>query len=385
MEVLKMPKAALHFMDHDGFAQVNDRDRFHMVAYSGGVIKNHWYWGDLVIDLEGLSFPKSKYPILENHQTDRKIAFAKKPDTAMGMIEFSDAEFVDTQVSEEFRKLSKQGFPYEASIYATPTSVEKVGAGEKAEVNGMTIKGPASIWRKAIFKEASVCVFGYDSNTKSAAFASDEIEIAIESINGMADQPNNPTTKEEVKKMDFEQFSKDYPELLAEIVERTTNEVTEKLTSKFQKEKKELKDKLAQERDGFSEERKEFEKKVAALEKAEAIRREKELKFEAKAIWIDRLNESSIPDRLFDKVMSQVRHDQFVKDDNLDRDAFVKAVDAEIEDWESRGISSDVSGFGISVKDVEDKQTKQKQKEDEADEDLASKLFALSGAEKEVS
>ena len=44
MEITKMPKAALHFMDHEGFAQVKDNDgedNLQMVAYSGGVIPNH--------------------------------------------------------------------------------------------------------------------------------------------------------------------------------------------------------------------------------------------------------------------------------------------------------------------------------------------------------
>jgi len=388
MEAVKMPKAALHFMDHKGFARVNkdkdDEDNFHMIAYSGGVIKGHWYWGDLLIDLAGMSFPKKQYPILENHETSKKIAFAKKPDISTGAIEFNTAQFVDTPESAEFIKLSKSGFPYESSIYANPTIIERVSEGEKAEANGVTLKGPASIWRKSVFKEASVCVFGYDTNTKSAAFASDEIEISLETIsNARSDQSDNKQLNKEVKEMDFEQLSKEHPELLAEIVTKTTDDVTKTLSDKFGKEKTDLEDKLAQERDGHSDERKGLQKEIAALQKSEAIRTEKELKSDARMIWNEKLSESTIPDRLYDKVKNQVTFDEFIKDDQFDTESFGKAVDAEIEDWESRGITSEVSGFGIAAKDVDGENAKLK-KEDQADEDLADEMFALAGGEKEV-
>ena len=384
--VTKMPKAALHFMDHEGFAQVKDQDGeddFQMVAYSGGIIEDHWYWGNLSIDLAGMSFPKKQYPILENHETSKKIAFAKKPDTSMGAIKFNGAQFVDTPESKEFRKLSKSGFPFEASIYASPTSVERLNKGEKAEVNGIVLKGPGTVWRKSTFKEASVCVFGYDTNTKSAAFASDEIEISLKTINNARSDQADKQFNEEVKEMNFEQLSKEHPELLAEIVTKTTDDVTKELSDKFDKEKTDLEDKLAQERDGRSDERKESKKEIAALQKSDAIRTEKELKSDAKEIWNEKLSESTIPDRLNDKVRNQVSHEDFIKDDQLDAEAFGKAVDAEIEDWESRGITSETSGFGVSVKEVEGESAKLK-KEDQADEDLADEIFVMSGGKKEV-
>ena len=183
--------------------------------------------------------------------------------------------------------------------------------------------------------------------------------------------------------MDFEQLSKEHPELLAEIVTKTTDDATKTLTAKFDAEKQELEEKLTQERDGHSDERKAFKKEIAALQKSEAIRTEKELKSDARAIWNDKLSESTIPDRLYDKVRNQVTHDDFIKDDQFDAETFAKAVDAEIEDWESRGITSDVSGFGVSVKDVEGESAKLK-KDDQADEDLANEMFVLAGGKKEV-
>ena len=74
-ETIKVPKGALHFVDNDCFAKaitVDEKDQMDMVVYSGGMIPNHWHWGNLAIDLDGIKFPKSKYPVLENHDTGKK-------------------------------------------------------------------------------------------------------------------------------------------------------------------------------------------------------------------------------------------------------------------------------------------------------------------------
>ena len=73
-----VPKGALHFRDENCFAKVDkDKEQLDMVIYSGGLIKGHWYWDNLAIDLSGMSFPKKKYPILENHNTDHLRALNK--------------------------------------------------------------------------------------------------------------------------------------------------------------------------------------------------------------------------------------------------------------------------------------------------------------------
>src|SRR5512137_2515563 len=134
-ETQKIPAAALHFIDHDAFAKVNTTEekkpKLEMVAYSGGIIKGHFWWGDLAIDLAGMKFAKKKYPILDSHETDKKIAFAGKPiiEGNKLKIDSETVEFVDTPYSQEFIKLSQQGFPYESSIYALPQSIERLEEG----------------------------------------------------------------------------------------------------------------------------------------------------------------------------------------------------------------------------------------------------------------
>ncbi|MGB2855124.1 MAG: hypothetical protein WBC61_00545 [Dehalococcoidia bacterium] len=144
-------------------------DTLSMTAYSGGVIENHFYWGSLIIDLSGMVFPKESYPILEEHQKDKKLGFATRDQIGInGGLRIEGAKLLDTDAAREFRKLSKESFPYQASIYCQPTDIERLDESAKAvEVNSTKVKGPATIWRQSIFKEASVVVFGYCQDTES--------------------------------------------------------------------------------------------------------------------------------------------------------------------------------------------------------------------------
>ena len=156
-----------------------------MVIYSGGVVKDHYYWDDLLIDLEGGVYPKKKYPILEDHYRDAKIAYHVGPPVVDGglKVDPQKVHFVSTKESEEFQRLSSEGFPYEASIRVKPLVVERIEAGGTSEANGIKLKGPATIFRKWVFIEGSVCVFGYDRNTSSRAFSEgEEIELQCQFV-----------------------------------------------------------------------------------------------------------------------------------------------------------------------------------------------------------
>ena len=65
MEEGKLPKGALRFVEEGCHAHVEFAEdgegkvvgkKLKMVAYSGGIIKGHWYWDNLAIDLEGIQF-----------------------------------------------------------------------------------------------------------------------------------------------------------------------------------------------------------------------------------------------------------------------------------------------------------------------------------------
>ena len=347
-ETQKIPEAALHFVDHNCFAAVHqgkegEKVKLDMVAYSGGIIKGHFWWGDLAIDVSGMKFPKEKYPILEAHDTNRKIAFTSKPLTEGNKLSLDPdkVEFMDTPYAQEFIKLSKAGFPYESSIYAVPTSIERLEEGASAEVNGFTLKGPGTVWRQSVFKEASVCVFGYDSNTRSAAL-SKEIELDVD-VASMIKLEEKEVKSEMITLV---QFKAESPEAYKELVEQIRLE----LQSGFDKAKSDLEAKFDQEKTKLQNEMAVKDAKILEMEKADAIRAENEIKAKSESIWTATLTESNIPVHLHDKVKKHVSHSQFVKDGVFDEAKFKEAIQTEIKDWESKGVTSKVLGSSFSSK-----------------------------------
>jgi len=366
MDEQKLPKGALRFVDEGCHAHVEFAEgdtpskKLRMVAYSGGIIKGHWYWNNLAIDLEGIQFKQSKFPVLEDHMTSRKIAVIGKPIISEGkLMSPENAKFLSTEASEEFQKLSNEGFPYQSSIYAKPSNVERLEEGATAEVNGFTMKGPGTIWRQCEFKEMSVCVFGWDSKTQASAFSKTEMEdvhyiedqILAEDCSCRGDasgEYNQELLKgEEVKTtMNKAELREKHPDLFDEIV----TEATEAAEAKFAKDKDQLEGKIVV----LTEDNTQLTDRVLDLEKKDVIRAENELRNRADGIWNAKLAESDIPDSLHVKVRQYVSHTKFMSEGKFDVEAFSAAVDAEIKDWEDKGVRSSVIGAGFSEKDVDD-------------------------------
>jgi len=177
----------------------------------------------------------------------------------------------------------------------------------------------------------------------------------------MAGEKTKETTEKEVKIMNVQELREKYPDIAAEI-ERDTET---RMTTQFVKEK-----------EAMAKANESLEQSVLQLEKAEAIRKERDLKSDAKTVWDDALMNSDIPERLHVKVRKQVSYTKFVQDGILDQAGFTEAVKAEVEDWESRGATDTVMGTGFSSKDVIDNETKAEQKAAQEDDELADALFA---------
>lgn len=370
----ELPIGALRFVGEAGktscFAKkdADDKDQMEMVAYSGGLIKGHWYWGNLAIDLTGMKLAQKKLPILENHDTDKKVGFSNKV-IIENQLKVEDVTFIDSEASNEFRKLSKEGFPYQSSIYGVPSKVERLSENESTQVNGMEVKGPASIWRNWTLKEASVCVFGWDSETKSKAFSRKEMqEVDLEEIGN--DKEDDNLSKKEVNTVDRETLKKEHPDVFKQI----QDEAVEEAKKQFQKEKDDLvakgnatKDQLTKSND-----------RILGLEKKDAIRTENELANTAVGIWANKLAASEIPEHLYEKVQKHVTHTKFVKDGLLDAGKFQEAIDAEIKDWESKGVKSSVMGMSFTQK-TETEDSKSKEEFVKENDDIANDLLSLAG------
>lgn len=354
----KVPKGALRFVGEgqQAFAESEEgkSPKMKMTVYNGKVIKDHWYWDDLAIDLDGMKFSSGKFPILENHDTSRKIAFHNgKPDTSEGKLELypEKVKFVDTEVANEFIKLSGDGFPYQASMYAKPTEIQRLSKDETTEVNGFKMSGPGTVWRKCQFKEASVCVFGWDSETKASAFSREAFEEVdyVENENSNSNDLENTNVMEGGEIMNLSELKTTYPDLIAQLSDEVKATVSAEMTAEFDKERAAF----AAEKTALETKLEDGDKRLAGLEKKDALRDEREREATADKIWLNKLTASEIGGHLHDKVKRMVSFSKFIKDDALDVEAFSAAIDVEIADWEKRGAGVTVSGLGVVSRDAE--------------------------------
>jgi len=388
MTIKELPKGALRFVDtgHDcsayAFAEEGKKPKLRMKAYSGKQISDHWYWGNLALDTKGMKLASNKTPILEDHMTSKKIAFTtgvSVEDFAV-VIDPEKTSFVDTECSKEFQKLSAEGFPYQCSVAGKPSVVEWVEKGSSVDVNGFSLKGPGAVWRQWELKEASVCVFGWDSKTSASAFSREETEeVELTEIKEEGGDPDTSDqlaeevteTEEEVIIVDKEQFKKEYPEVYKAVVD----EVTENLNQTFSEERENLEGKITILTQSLDDNK----ARVLALEKDNVLAREKAFRAEADTIWAAKLSESNVSERLYDKIVQQVTHDKFVEDNIFNVDAFTEAVDAEIKDWEDRGATSNVLGMSTKAHDENGKEAERRTRLSEENKNITNDLLKRAG------
>lgn len=331
------PTAAVQFVQ-DGEVKI---PKLNMIAYSGGIIKNHYWWDNLILDLTGIQFSKKKFPILERHDTALKIGFHDGHLIVDGnlRVDPEKAKFVSTPESEVFQRLSSEGFPYQASIKVNPLVIERIKEGAFSEANGIKLKGPGTIFRKFEFLEASVCVFGYDTNTKSSAFEQQSVEIDCEFTGDRS--YHFFTTKEEKKNMDLTAFQKEHPELVQQIqngavaaFEKVMDQKISDLTTKFNVQFESMQKTI----DAQATQLKAKDDQILKLEKNDTLRQEHDLQLEANRIWDTELSASNVPAHMSDKIRPHVAHSKFVDPatGKCDFAKFTDAVKAEIKDWETR-------------------------------------------------
>ena len=163
------------------------------------------------------------------------------------------------------------------------------------------------------------------------------------------------------------------PEIFSQLMEEAKAAVTSELEAKFAQEKRELEEK-------FNKEKGDLKDRILGLEKNDAIRTERELRSRGESIWTSKLGESNIPEHLFNKVSAQISYAKFVKDGVLDEQKFMEAIDAEIKDWEEKGVTTSVLGMGSAQRTEEDTSTVEQNKKDD---EMVDQLADLAGLKKE--
>jgi hypothetical protein len=352
----QVPKGALRFIDPShkacAFADSEGKDKMDMVVYSGGIIEDHWWWDNLALDLQGVKFKKNKFPVLEEHMGSKKIGFSKKPIVSNNItLDPETTVFVDTPESQQFRKLSKEGFPYQSSLYGVPTKIQRIGEKETAEVNGFTLKGPGTIWREWEYQEASVCVFGYDSNTKASAFSKEDmVEIDLEEGGEVV---KSLKLNKEVNNLEGGETTMDLKELKEkhlDLFNQVFEDGKKSAETAFSKEREEFTATISSLNEKFSQN----EDRMGKMEKELTLSREANILAQADKLFADKFAESDIEPRLEPKVRNSINHNKYVKNDALDVEAFTKAVDEELKDWQERMPSSGV--LGLSNMDEEEEE-----------------------------
>ena len=216
------------------FKQVDgDKEEFEIVGYSGDVIPNHWYWGNVAFDLAGLKFAKEKTPVLDSHIDSKRLGYSTEQDID-DKVTFKGL-FLSNDDAKKVRGDLKDGFPMEASLSLLPTVIEYIKENETTEVNGRILKGEGTVFRKAIIKEVSMCNFGADSNTESKAFADGgnrEIEFSIFSKEyEMAKEQTEKTGSQQT--LTVETFAAENKELFEQINKAAVEKADKAMLERF--------------------------------------------------------------------------------------------------------------------------------------------------------
>ena len=214
------------------FKEGDNENRFHIVAYSGGIMENHFYWGNVIFDLRGIKFAKSKTPVLCEHVTAARVGFSTNQEIGDKII--MDGQFLENSMAQELRGDMKKGFPMQASVFLPPAVVEYLKEGETQQVNGRTLKGPGAIFRKGKIREVSMCVMGRDESTVSKAYCQDdnsEIQFSIESKEQVIMDNEQATLPE----LTAESFASQYPDLHKSLIKDAEEKAEIEAVSRYKK------------------------------------------------------------------------------------------------------------------------------------------------------
>lgn len=187
---------------------------FSGVAYSGEVITDHWYWKQVIFDLDSMQI-KGRIPALLEHSSYQRAGAIESHSishesglTVSGIL--LSNEF-GTQVATD----SDDGFPWQMSVRIEPASIDEIQAGNTVTVNGKLLHGPITVFRGGRIREVSFCALGADENTMAVA---------------ASHNPNNP--QEDTNVTELEQLKAANQQLTTE----RDNAVSE--LKKFQAEKR---------------------------------------------------------------------------------------------------------------------------------------------------
>lgn len=140
-----------------------------LVAFSGKTFF-HWWWGRCVFERAGATIAHPKIPIDWNHDSDIGMGFL---DTFGGNPSLDCSGYLlpnaknPQDITTDVIDKKEQGMPYQCSVNIGNEDLvtEFVSEGTLAEVNGETVIGPITIFRKFRVGGVAICLYGSDTNT----------------------------------------------------------------------------------------------------------------------------------------------------------------------------------------------------------------------------
>lgn len=171
--------------------------------------------------------------------------------------------------------------------------------------------------------------------------------------------------------MDLKELKEKHPSLVLEIEEAASATATKASEEKLNAKDAEIAV-LASENESLKKELKEKEK--AALQSKTEVAKAK-----ANAIFVAKMAESIIPEKLHAKVEKQVSFSDYLTEEcNLDEEKYSEAVASEISDWEASFSSSGSKEIkGVVTRTDENNQETEEEKLDSEDEETVNRLLGL--------
>jgi phage major head subunit gpT-like protein len=154
-------------------AQPDALPRFDIVAYNGGKMNVGWGY-PLVVDLKGMQIASQANPVRCQHDAYMGVGHTDSVKVEANKLIISGAVSRETEAAREVVASSKKGFPWQASIGATPGNYRFVAKDEKADINGQSFDGPFYHVLESTFDEVSFVDLGADRTTSAKIAANDQ-------------------------------------------------------------------------------------------------------------------------------------------------------------------------------------------------------------------
>jgi hypothetical protein len=144
--------------------------KFEVTAYTGGAMMLNGFDLPVVVDLSGMTFANSLIANLDHDQRQR-VGHVTSKSKSDGKVTLAGVVSAITAASQEVIANSDNGFPWQASIEASPNKIVEVAAGKAVSINGQDFTGPLYHVRKSVLKGFAFVSHGADDNTSATIAA----------------------------------------------------------------------------------------------------------------------------------------------------------------------------------------------------------------------